>query len=124
MPPSDELAIELPVAQVKAELFKAIGHPLRVRVLELLAATPEGEERGVGALADALGVEVGALSQQLGVLRRAGVVVAHKDGTTVHYALRDRGMVELLAVAKRMIVQNLRDSRALLAELESPAVRS
>jgi len=113
-----ELSRELPVAELKAELFKAIGHPLRVRILEQLV---EGE-RSVGALAEVLGVELAGVSQQLSVLRRAGVVITRRVGTTIHYSLRDPGMVELLAVARLMLVSNLRDSRALLAELESPTV--
>jgi DNA-binding transcriptional ArsR family regulator len=111
------LSHELPVAQLKAELFKAIGHPVRVRVLEELT----GGERAVGALAEALGADIAAVSQQLGVLRRAGVVITRRDGTTVFYSLRDPGMIELLAVARRMLVANLRDSRALLAGLETAA---
>lgn len=108
------LQSELPIAQLKAELFKAIGHPVRVRLLERLI----GGEQSVGALADALSLDLVATSQQLAVLRRAGVVITRREGTTVYYSLRDAGMVELLAVARTMIVSNLRDSRALLAELE------
>lgn len=108
---------ELPVAQLKAELFKALGHPVRVRLLEQLV---DGE-RSVGALAVALDVDVASASQQLGVLRRAGVVVTRREGTTVHYALRDPRMVDLLRVAREMLVSGLRDARALLAELEPAA---
>jgi len=111
------LSHELPVAQLKAELFKAIGHPVRVRLLEELT---EGE-RAVGALAEALGADIAAVSQQLAVLRRAGVVITRRDGTTVNYSLRDPGMIELLAVARRMLVANLQDSSALLAGLETAA---
>jgi DNA-binding transcriptional ArsR family regulator len=109
-----ELSNELPVAQLKAELFKALGHPLRVQVLELLV---DGE-RSVGSLAESLGSELSALSQQLGVLRRAGVVVTRREGNTILYALRDPDMAQLLAVAKRMLVSNLQDSHALLRHLE------
>ncbi len=108
---------ELPVAQLKAELFKALGHPLRVRLLEELV---EGEF-SVGELAERIGAELALASQQLGVLRRAGVVIGRREASTVRYSLRDPGMPELLAVARRMIVGNLHDSRALLAELEQPA---
>ena len=111
------LSHDLPVAQLKAELFKSIGHPVRVRLLEELT---QGE-RAVGALADALDADMAAVSQQLAVLRRAGVVITRRDGTTVYYSLRDPGMIELLAVARRMLVANLQDSRALLAGLETPA---
>lgn len=108
---------ELPVAQLKAELFKALGHPVRVRLLEQLA---DGE-RSVGDLAERVDAELPLVSQQLAVLRRAGVVVGRREGSAVFYSVRDAGMVGLLAVARRMIVADLRDSRALLAELEQSA---
>ncbi len=108
---------ELPVAQLKAELFKALGHPVRVRLLEQLA---DGE-RSVGDLAERVDAELPLVSQQLAVLRRAGVVVGRREGSAVFYSVRDAGMIELLAVARRMIVADLRDSRALLAELEQAA---
>lgn len=114
------LSSELPVAQLKAELFKALGHPVRIRLLEQLV---DGE-RSVGALAAALDVDVASASQQLGVLRRAGVVITRREGTTIHYSLRDPLMVEILRVAREMLVAGLRDARALLADLETaPAER-
>lgn len=98
------------MAQLKAELFKSLGHPLRVQVLEQLV----GGERSVGGLAEVLGSELSNLSQQLGVLRRAGVVVTRREGNTIFYAVRDTGVAELLAVSKRMLVASLEDSHALL----------
>ena len=105
---------ELPVAQLKAALFKSLGHPLRVQVLEQLV----GGERSVGSLAEALGAELSSLSQQLGVLRRAGVVTTRREGNTIFYALRDPEMARLLEVARRMLVANLQDSHALLRTIE------
>ncbi|TFB83567.1 ArsR family transcriptional regulator [Cryobacterium sp. TMS1-20-1] len=104
----------MPAAQLKSDLFKALGHPLRVQVLEQLVAG----ERSVGSLAEALGCELSNLSQQLGVLRRAGVVVTRREGNSIFYALRDQGAVELLAAAKRMVLASLTDSHALLRHLE------
>ncbi len=104
----------LPTAQLKSDLFKALGHPLRVQVLEQLVVG----ERSVGLLADALGCELSNLSQQLGVLRRAGVVVTRREGNSIFYSLREQSTVELLAAAKRMVLTNLTDSHALLRHLE------
>ncbi|WBM79770.1 helix-turn-helix domain-containing protein [Cryobacterium breve] len=104
----------LPMAQLKADLFKSLGHPLRVQVLEQLV----GGERSVGSLAEVLGSELSNLSQQLGVLRRAGVVVTRREGNTIFYAVRDAGVAELLTVAKRMLVATLEDSHALLRTIE------
>lgn len=101
------------LAEIKAELFKALAHPHRVRVLEILA---DGE-RTVSDLVREVGIEASHLSQQLAVLRRAGVVTTRKEGTSVIYALRDETVVELLAIAKRFLLTSLQDTRDLLANL-------
>lgn len=103
-----------PLTDAKAELFRALGHPARVRVLELLA---EGEST-VGELAEAAGLELSHLSQHLGVLRRAGIVDSRRVRTTVFCSLRDPQTAELLAVARRMIGAHARDGQALLAALD------
>ena len=88
------------IAVIKAEYFRALAHPLRIRVLELLSAS----ERSVGDLQAALGVEQSHLSHQLGVLRRAGVVIARREGSAVVYALDDERVTELLDVARRILL--------------------
>lgn len=110
MPSSD-----LPVATLKAELFKALGHPVRIRVLELLVDA----ECSVGELAAAVDVEISHLSQQLAVLRRAGIVVTRRDGNTVYYSLRDPRMSRLLAIARQMLVTSLEQNQLLLAGMQS-----
>ncbi len=104
-----------PISEIKAELFKALAHPARIRVLELLA---EGE-RPVGEIQPLVGIEASHLSQQLGVLRRAGLVVTRKAGSSVFYAIRDPLLVELLAVAKRMLINSLSETEDLLADLRA-----
>lgn len=103
-----------PLTDAKAELFKALAHPARVRVLELLA---EGEHT-VGELAEQAGLELSHLSQHLGVLRRAGIVDSQRVRTTVVCSLRDPQTAELLAVARRLIGANARHGQALLAALD------
>ncbi len=104
----------VPLYEVKAELFKALGHPARVRALEVLA---EGE-RSVGDLQPDVGIELSHLSQQLAVLRRAGLVATRKDGPTVIYSIRDPLLVDLLTVARRMLISSLSESVEVLAGLE------
>lgn len=104
-----------PVAEAKADLFKALAHPARVRVLELLA---EGEHT-IGELAEETGLELSHLSQQVTVLRRAGIVDSRRVKNTVVCSLRDQQTAELLAVARRLLTQNLRQDQALLAALDS-----
>ena len=103
----------VPLSVVKAELFKALANPARVRALELLA---EGE-RSVGEMQPLVGVELSHLSQQLAVLRKAGLVATRREGTTVFYSIKDPLVVELLAVAKRILLLRLTESRELLADL-------
>lgn len=94
------LSSGLPAAQLKSDLFKSLGHPLRVQVLEQLVAG----ERSVGSLAEAIGCELSNLSQQLGVLRRAGVVTTRREVNTIFYTVRGSDVEDLLAAAKRMVM--------------------
>src|ERR1035441_4079193 len=105
-----------PIHQVKAEFFKTLGHPARIRVLEVLR---EGE-RSVGDLVPAIGIEASHLSQQLAVLRRANLVQTRKEGTSVLYSVGNPQVFELLDVARQILTSSLIDTRALLSELESP----
>jgi ArsR family transcriptional regulator len=109
----------VPLSEVKAELFKALAHPARVRVLEVLV---DGE-RSVGDLQPLIGIELSHLSQQLGVLRRAGLVTSRKERSSVIYALRDPLVADLLAAAKQLLMARLSQTRDLLADLSAPAVR-
>jgi ArsR family transcriptional regulator len=118
------MTTELPVAALKAELFRALAHPVRVRALERLV-DPALESRelsagelSVGELAEQLGLEVAQVSQQLAVLRRANVVVTRRDGNTIYYSVRDPRISQLLAVARQLLLANLQDSQTLLVSLE------
>jgi ArsR family transcriptional regulator len=115
VPRSELPAPSRPLSEIKAELFRALAHPARIRVLELLV---EGEQT-VGEMAPLVGLEPSHLSQQLGVLRRARLVTTRKDGPHVVYAIRDPALVELLAVAKRLLINSLADTEDLLAGLRA-----
>ena len=110
-----DLASSRPISEIKAELFKALAHPARIRALEVLAAG----EQSVGELTELVGIEASHLSQQLAVLRRARLVTSRKDGVRVMYAIRDPELVELLAVAKRLLINMLSETEDLLAGLRS-----
>ncbi len=103
-----------PITEAKAELFKALAHPARVRVLELLADS----EHTMGELAEQTGLEPSHLSQHVTVLRRAGIVDSHRVKTSVICGLRDPQTAELLAVARRLLSRNLRQGQVLLAALD------
>ncbi|HWJ61625.1 MAG TPA: metalloregulator ArsR/SmtB family transcription factor [Acidimicrobiales bacterium] len=104
-----------PIYQVKAEFFKTLGHPARIRVLEVLR---EGE-RSVGELIPEVGIEASHLSQQLAILRRSNIVQSRKQGSTVIYSVVDERIFALLETAKAILTSTLSESQELLAELES-----
>ena len=99
-----------PLYKLKGEFFKTLGHPARIRILELLAV----RDRSVGELLPEIGIESSNLSQQLGVLRRAGVVDARKDGNTVIYSIASPDIADLLAVARKVLTRMLSDRVAVL----------
>lgn len=104
-----------PLYKLKAEFFKTLGHPARIRILELLV---EGD-RSVGQLQSEVGLEASHMSQQLAVLRRAGVVDARKHGNSVIYSLASPDLAELLAVARKVLTGLLSGQVSMLADLEA-----
>ena len=104
-----------PIYTLKAEFFKTLGHPARIRILELLA---EGE-RSVTELTPEVGLESSHLSQQLAVLRRAGLVAARKQGHNVIYSMTSQDMAELLQVARKVLTGLLTDQMGLLKDLQA-----
>ena len=91
---------ERPLYEVKAGLFKGLAHPLRIRLLELLA---DGAEHSVAELQQGTGLEASHLSQHLAVLRRHRLVVSDRRASHVYYRLADPDVAELLAVARRLL---------------------
>ncbi|WP_010283644.1 ArsR/SmtB family transcription factor [Bacillus timonensis] len=102
--------MNLEMQQFKADFFKALAHPLRIRILELLA---EGD-KNVNEIQTLIGSEGSAVSQQLTVLRAKNIVYGTKDGNRVIYSLRDPMIVELLSVAKQIFNNHLVDTISLL----------
>jgi DNA-binding transcriptional ArsR family regulator len=101
-----------------SEFFKALSHPLRIRVIDALR---KGEV-GVNELSARLGVEQTTLSQQLAVLRKSNIVVGRKEGQNVFYSARDPEIFRLLDVARQIFNNQLIDVRDLLAQL-NPTIR-
>ncbi|PQP83365.1 transcriptional regulator [Paenibacillus sp. PCH8] len=101
------------IQQFKADFFKALAHPMRIQILELLS---EGA-KSVNELQSILGSEGSAVSQQLAVLRSKNVVQGTKEGTTVTYSLRDPLIKDLLAVAKQIFDNHLVDAISMLEDI-------
>jgi DNA-binding transcriptional ArsR family regulator len=107
--------VSVPLYQAKAELFRTLGHPVRIRVLELLQDGP----RPVRELLTSIEVEPSNLSQQLAVLRRAGLVTSSREGSLVVYALSTPDVADLLAAGRRILGSMLTDRDGLLTQLRS-----
>jgi ArsR family transcriptional regulator len=102
-----------PVYALKADFFRVLGHPARVRLLQIL----RNGELTVGALQEALELESGATSQHLSVLRKQGLVESRRDGTSVYYRVKDPRTLELLELVRGIILATLEGNRALLDDL-------
>src|SRR5437867_10728648 len=96
----------------KAQFFRALAHPVRIKILEILVRGG----RTVQELQEALGLNQPIVSQQLAVLRNHGIVAAQKEGLSMRYALRDPLVGELLDVARQIFNNHLVNTRGMLRE--------
>lgn len=92
-------SVGVPLYQAKAEFFKALAHPARIRILELLSE----RDHSVRELLEQVEIEANNLSQQLGVLRRTSLVASHRQGGEVFYSLSASGVRELLVAARQIL---------------------
>jgi ArsR family transcriptional regulator len=97
----------------KTEFFRALAHPIRIGILEILS---DGD-RSVQELQDELKVDQPLVSQQLAVLRGKNIVASRKLGTTVKYAIRDPLVGDLLKTARLIFENHLKDTQTMLREL-------
>jgi len=97
----------------KAGFFRALAHPVRIRILELLVK----DARTVQELQEALGVEQPVVSQQLAVLRSNNIVAGRKEGVSVRYSVRDPLIADLLDTARRIFNNQLAGTRDMLRQL-------
>lgn len=109
-----------PLPVLKSELFRALAHPTRIRILEELSRG----ERSVQALQQALGLDQPIVSQHLAGLRSRQVVTVRREGAQAHYALRSPLVAELLRVARELLGQSLSESRSMLRALRREQQRA
>lgn len=101
------------VYEIKAEFFRVLGHPVRVRILDLL----RDGERTVGDLQNELQMDSSGTSQHLGVLRKHGILDGRREGTSVYYTVRDPRIFQLLEISRQILTSSLTESQAVLNEL-------
>lgn len=105
--------MDMELQQFKAEFFKALAHPMRIRILELL----RDGDLYVHELQAHLGVDNSVVSQQLALLRSKNIVIGNKEGTKVTYSVKDPLLFDLLDVAKRIFHNNLSDTITMLQRM-------
>lgn len=106
--------MNMELQRFKAEFFKTLAHPLRIRILELLR---EGD-KCVSELQSHLGVDSSVVSQQLSLLRSKHIVIGMKEGTRVTYTVRDPSIFDLLDVARKIFNNSLNDTITMLQHME------
>lgn len=104
-----------PLYQAKAELFRTLGHPARIRILELLTE----RDHAVHELLEQIMIEPSNLSQQLAVLRRAGLVVQRRENGSVVYSVSVPDVRDLLTAARRILLALLSDQDSLRKQLDT-----
>jgi DNA-binding transcriptional ArsR family regulator len=102
-------------ANFKAEFFKALAHPIRIRILDCL----RDGEKGVNELSEILHIEPANVSQQLATLRFRNIVVGRKAGSNVFYSVSDPTLFRLLDVAKDIFNNHLVGVRDMLEQMEA-----
>jgi ArsR family transcriptional regulator len=108
-----------PIHRVKADFFRVLGHPARVRILELLR---DGEQ-SVGDLQAALEIDSSGTSQHLGALRKQGILESRRDGTSVLYRVKDPRTFQLLEVAREILSGHVAETQSILDDLAPPRGR-
>ena len=106
-----------PLYEIKANLFKALAHPARIRVLEILSAAPGPTP--VSTILAQTGLEPTLLSQHLAVLKRHRVVQAERIGNGVFYELAHPSISELLVSARGFLADTLRSQQEQLEVFET-----
>lgn len=105
--------MEETVTRLTAEFLKAMAHPVRIKVLKLLAE----KEQCVCDLVQAINIEQSNLSQHLSVLKKQGMIESRKDGTRVIYRLVYPAAVEIVDAVGRVLRAQISQRHSLLEHL-------
>ncbi|HET7902875.1 MAG TPA: metalloregulator ArsR/SmtB family transcription factor [Candidatus Nanopelagicales bacterium] len=117
---TSEDLVPVPLYQAKADFFRTLGHPARIRVLELLTE----RDHAVHELLAAIDIEPSNLSQQLAVLRRAGLVVQRREAGEVVYSVSVPEVKDLLLAGRAILRRVAEEQGALGRELRRGTVRA
>ena len=98
----------------KANIFRALSHPTRIAIVELL----RDGELAAGVIVDRVGLEQANISQHLAVLKAKNILKSRKEGNQVFYFVRDPLLIEVLDVMRRYFYVHLEESMSMLKEID------
>jgi len=90
--------LSLDIIQDAARVLKCIGHPVRLRIIELL---DERRELNVGSVCVALELEQAIASQHLTLMRDRGILRSRRDGVNVYYGIADEKVPQVIECLRR-----------------------
>jgi len=93
----------LELAGNRAKVFKAMAHPSRMHIIEVLREGP----RNVGELTAIIGSDISTVSKHLGILRDSGIVSATQQGKSVYYELYCSCIPEFVRCVDEVIAHNI-----------------
>ncbi len=96
--PRSKASLSLDIIQDAARVLKCIGHPVRLRIIELL---DESGEMNVGSISAALSLEQAVASQHLTLMRDRGILSSRRDGVNVHYGIADEKVPQVIECLRR-----------------------
>lgn len=108
------IIVQQDLHEFKADFFKALGHPLRLRILAALRE----QEKSVSTLQTELSVEQSTLSQQLGILQKKGFIISRREGTLNYYRAKDPDIYRFLDLGRQLFERHLQSSQQLLNALK------
>ena len=103
------------VIEMTAEALKALGHPLRLKIVKFL----QGGQRCVCEIIPAVEAEQSMVSKHLSILRQAGIVTCRKEGLRVIYWVRDPAVFMLCNLAQELVSRRLAEFSAIAADLQA-----
>jgi DNA-binding transcriptional ArsR family regulator len=101
-------AIEMQLYQQQARIMRALAHPVRLRILDIL----HQEEECVCHLTTVLEAQQPYVSKQLAILREAGLVIDRRDGLIIYYRLQDERPAQAIAAIRDMLTEQLAGAEA------------
>lgn len=101
---------ELTRLQIKSEVFKALGHPIRLGVIELL----QPGEKCVCEIVDHLGTGMSNISKHLAILKKAGIVADRREGLKIMYRLTMSCALDFSHCVEGVVIRRLEDQRSVM----------